>query len=262
MTVLGTEGSSSVSVQAELAQLKSENARLEAENARLRLEANRASSQLKAQRSHLLAQQDELRYEREVLNQEREQLQLEKARVKEEAEGWGMNRDRNDLIELLSPSRKLSQKQLEPSAEQRARFARVSLGSEGTDSDRHATSSPEPPTDSRRTLRRLSTMSSLARRSSISLSSARLSLARSATSREVGQVKESDKARSAKRRASVVARAAQLLGRPRPEPPSFLTVGANAQGASQASASADSMRSDGWANETSARTDTDDGRPS
>ena len=102
MTVLGTEGSSSVSVQAELAQLKSENARLEAENARLRLEANCASSQLKAQRSHLLAQQDELRYEREVLNQEREQLQLEKARVKEEAEGWGMNRDRNDLIELLS----------------------------------------------------------------------------------------------------------------------------------------------------------------
>lgn len=79
-----------------------------------------------------------------------------------------MNKDRNDLLDLLSPNWKPTQRQLQPTEEQRERFARRQLSCSETSESNTSPSRSRPRDDSaetpsgRRTLRRGSTIGNLA----------------------------------------------------------------------------------------------------
>ena len=236
MSVTGTYGSSSGhTLKSQVEELTAENARLKDENLQLRRDVNRTEAQLKAQRSHIQAQHEEIRFERERIEQERELMQKEKIRLKEENEGWGMNRDRNDLMELLSPNWKPTQQQLQPTEVQRQRFAKREVGSDRDSASSNAERENSGAAPQKRFLRRLSTVSSLtsgvSRRASVSFAGLRAPRSRepsvggggrrstavsnASASSASGQGAFAPRSQSARRRGSVVARAARMIGRPR-----------------------------------------------
>jgi hypothetical protein len=128
---------------------------------------------------------------------DREQLRVESERARAEKEGWGLAHDRNDLAELLKPRTKFSSEQLQPTEQQQQRYGRRVMS---------PSASEEPSPTDRRPLGRSNT-----RRRSLGLLFG-VGVARKPADAADGTPGPSPTGRRARRRGSVLDRAATMIG--------------------------------------------------